>query len=533
MPRSYVIAVGGTGARCLEAIIYLAAAGLFDRPLYVLMIDPCDQTNGNGNRTRQLIEGYDQIHLCTQPSDPRRRGVFRTIFPRPVLFQVPINRTSRNPELLPYFWNNPNLSGHTFGRAIEYDRQEQLFKNFLELFYERSDLEMPLDVGYRGRTSVGAVALKLDLERTQTLRASGLQQLLANLQADLLNEETRVFVMGSVFGGTGAAAIPTLSAYFNNLDATVIGANKNQLRYGCAMMIPYFSFPKSTTTTGGGPTPDSDNHIVATKAALFHYAHVPPSYQHVYLIGAPEQRSTAERNEPGGENQANSPHYAELLAALAALDFFTLEVIRPDQAELHFADDMDKTQETPVNQGIRWNTLPVRAANSGQRHEQVKRRLVAFATFAYFYKNFLHRHLVERQDYLDAPWYRDNFRHPLSISSHRESLNSLHSFADSFLRWLHTVGMSGGANMGSLFRWEGLLRDEISICMDYIGYLTNAETGFPRYLHDGYDKILKKLDGITLDSPGTNNAAGLLIYLLYQAIMEFCLENYRWSVTSQ
>ena len=75
MPRDYVIGIGGTGARCVEAIIYLAAAGLFESPLHILLIDP-DQNNGNANRTKKLVSAYHQLQRCEQPQDVVQRKLW-------------------------------------------------------------------------------------------------------------------------------------------------------------------------------------------------------------------------------------------------------------------------------------------------------------------------------------------------------------------------------------------------------------------------------------------------------------------------
>jgi hypothetical protein len=524
----YIIGVGGTGARCLEAITYMMAAGLFTRPIYALIIDP-DQNNGNGKKTVQVMRWYHQIQQYAQPSNPvnnGRLGTGRKALEPPVLFKASLNNSGQEGEpQYPLTWDNPNVPGRKFEEAIDFSRQATDFQNFLRLFYQESDLRMPLNIGYRGRTSIGAVALKIDLTETVEREGGGLHELVLNLQADLQNGNPRVFVIGSVFGGTGAAALPTIPTFLNNLGANLIGPNKERLQSGCAMLIPYFSFPKGKPNDAGGPVPDSDEHMIATKAALLHYAHVPTEYKHVYLIGAPEQFRTATNYEPGDEPQVNSPHYVEFVSALAALDFFNPERKEAAHAELHFANDVIITEGQRVSNGITWTSLPA----LGQRQMEVKRRLVAFSTFAYFYKNFLHRAFVGQQNYTEAPWYKDNFRPPLTLSGQRSALDTLYKFSDSYLTWLHAVGDSGGTAMGALFRWEGLLHSGALLCANYVGYLTEAEMGPPRYAHDSYHQILKRMDSLVLEQPGTQDPPGLLIYLLSQAVEKFCADNYQWA----
>jgi hypothetical protein len=527
--HDYVIAVGGTGARCLEAICHFAAAGLFPNDMHFLVLDP-DQNNGNGKRTQQLIRQYSALQRCDQPAAPTSSallGLRRKELEPPSLFRVAVNASAKGGgAMIPYYWRNPNVPSRTFEQAVNFTSQPAPFQDFIRLFYQDSDLGMQLNAGYRGRTSVGAVALKIDLDSTLNDEGGGLCEIVRRLQADLQNGRPRVFVIGSVFGGTGAAALPTVRAFLQNLDPDVIGPNASQIEFGCGMLVPYFTFPKSAQPTTSEVTPDSDEHMIATKAALLHYSQDPPGYRHVYLIGAPERVRTSATFAPGDETQVNTPHYVELVTALAASDFFR-EATRGDGVEdLHFANDVAVgDDQARISEGITWRSLPT----SGQRHQETKRKLVSFVTTLYFYKNFLHRTLTNSSEYLNAPWYRDNFRPPLTLASQRDALNTLFDFSTSFLTWLRGVGESGGTAMGTIFRWEGLLVNEISLCTEYLGHLTEAETGSPRFMTDSYHQILKRMDSLVLERAGAVNPVGLLIYLLYHAVDLFCAENYKWQ----
>ena len=59
--KLFVIAIGGTGMRCLESFVHLCAIGMFDNEeIEVLTLDT-DQANGNKGRVEQLIELYNRI----------------------------------------------------------------------------------------------------------------------------------------------------------------------------------------------------------------------------------------------------------------------------------------------------------------------------------------------------------------------------------------------------------------------------------------------------------------------------------------
>jgi hypothetical protein len=526
MARDYLIAVGGTGARCMEAVVYLAAAGLFTKSLHVLIVDP-DQNNGNSVKTRQIMTDYHALHLAEQPSDAQAAGwhLRGGHLPKPTLFRAALNRQGGESNAQQQvFWHNPATSQRKFRSVIDYTSQPEALRQFLDLFYEPGDLEMVLDVGYRGRTNVGAVALKQDMEGTATVDNSGLREFLVNLNEDLTSGEARLFVMGSVFGGTGAAGLPTIPSLINNLpdEVRIIARDhRDKIRYGCAMLTPYFSFPQGE---GGntGPGTNSARHAVATQAALMHYAHVPPGYHHVYFIGAPVRPQTNNNNIIGGQHQVNDPHYAELTAALAAWDFFMLPGIDQNNRKLHFAD----TQQQGSEQGINWRTLPVHPDISGRRDE-IKHRLVSFTTFAYFYKNFLYHDFVNHNGYRGTDWYRNNFQ-TLTLDDQGPQLRQLYNFSLNYLNWLNNVGRTGAQSGLQLFNPAGLVAEGKELCSPYLGNLMAPGATPPRHMNSGYDVIQKKLNAIKLRQLGTQSATGLFIYLLYHAVRDFCHENYAW-----
>src|SRR6185503_10683010 len=110
MSKNYLISIGGTGSRCLEAVIYMAAAGVFQSPMHILIIDP-DQNNGNSTRSRQLIRDYHALHLANQPKQAQIRGIIKigsSKLPKPTIFQSSINRLNNESAVQQaVFWQNP------------------------------------------------------------------------------------------------------------------------------------------------------------------------------------------------------------------------------------------------------------------------------------------------------------------------------------------------------------------------------------------------------------------------------------------
>lgn len=532
---NYYITIGGTGSRCLEALIYLSAAGLFTEDINVLLIDP-DANNGNSTATNYLIADYYELHRAKQPENPQlNRGrlfsmLGKSITP-PVLFKAKINNDGRNPAR----WNIVQQnSGRKFTNIIQYDSRPDKLKKFIDLFYHPDDREMSLEVGYQGRTNVGAVALKQDLEETAETPGIGLREFLESLARDL-QRETKVFVIGSIFGGTGAAGIPTIPALIENLNPTFFPPEvRGNIRWGTALMAPYFSFPPPNNSNGAttGPGINSTIHPIAAKAALMHYADTPPGFQHLYLLGAPNRSSTNERNEPGGDQQRNAPHYIEMMSALAAWDFFNLSNVNRNDKRLHFADSYNNSSDW----GISWETIPVFPVNVRAKRQEIKQKLVNLTTFAYVYHRNLHRSFIVNREYAGSPMYKDNFRGlSLDDDQQQQALETLNRFCENYLNWLSRIGATAGNPFPLLFNWDALNDNDPRRCAEAVGNLmrqgtlAQPETSAPKYSGGGgYAKILANLNQLKLQQPGTQSAVGLFIYLLSQAVNQFCKENYKW-----
>src|SRR5205085_5066244 len=126
------------------------------------------------------------------------------------IFRVALNENETDPsQQFPCFWQDPNNPDRTFGTVINYDQLSSPFRSFINLFYEEEDLNLRLGKGYRGRPNIGAVALISDLRRTLDAPGKGLYEFMSAIETDTRSSEfVRVFICGSVFGGTGAAGLP-------------------------------------------------------------------------------------------------------------------------------------------------------------------------------------------------------------------------------------------------------------------------------------------------------------------------------------
>jgi hypothetical protein len=233
MPSNCFIAIGGTGSRCLEAIVYLASAGMLKDSLSILIIDP-DQNAGNSIDACQIVSSYGLPHQAQQHG------------PKTRLFQPEINRTSTGGnEQHTQFWANPNSVRRRFREMVECQAQRDDFENSPDILYKHTCREMTLDFCHLKQINISTVAIKGDLERTADVLNRGLREFFHSLNEDLYFEEARIFMTGAVFGGTGAGSPPKILASINGLPNELISKDNHQKRrHGCAMMTSCFSISK-------------------------------------------------------------------------------------------------------------------------------------------------------------------------------------------------------------------------------------------------------------------------------------------------
>lgn len=302
-------ACGGSGIRALVPLLHMCALGLGPGHLSVVLIDP-DQSNDAIKRARDLIDAYRSARKELGAA-VKAEGYFRTEVSDAVgssLVWSPIGE--------------PDASADARFRArIDRDLMNASRTRSLgmiaDLLFADSVQEMDMSLGFRGVPSIGTVFMnRLRSERF-------FQLMLGDAQAQAT---TLFFAVGSVFGGTGAAALPVVGrSLVERLKGTEERAEIPGIRshrVGAALLLPFFTLPppESDRAPDGGPRPDAALFAQNAAAAMPVYTSKQAGYGSYYVLGDSVPRRQA-ANEVGGEKQANRAHYVEFFAALAALDF--------------------------------------------------------------------------------------------------------------------------------------------------------------------------------------------------------------------
>lgn len=336
MDKLFLIAIGGTGMRCLESFVHLCAAGLFDNHTIEILTLDTDQNNGNKDRVESLIELYNKVKTNdnTNQGGEQRSNTF---------FSAKLN-------LYRFFTdystaNRMTLNALTATRNLN-NEQRQDNQDLSDLLFDRDSVQQfKLDHGYRGQTHLGSLLMYHGIiEAAINAKKGGNavkpqeKELAKYLQ--LINKHSanaRVFVFGSVFGGTGASSIPVIPITVSEALKILTGGNNElnlkKVLFGSTLLTDYFTFktPTSSQLSNDKVIADANNFALNSQAALSFYnddATVRKTYKKMYHIGWPSSLkinySEGQSGEvvTGGHAQRNDCHVAELMCAVAAYDFF-------------------------------------------------------------------------------------------------------------------------------------------------------------------------------------------------------------------
>ena len=321
----FVLGIGGTGMRCIESFIHLCAMGMLDDTTVHLLAIDTDDDNGNFDRLKNLKDAY----LNVKSSDASKRTSCKDCF------------FSAN---LKYYGFSPNYGNKNYKVLSGYTRNsDRKQKDLADLVFSKDVEEFSLEHGYRAQTHLGSMLMYHSIiEAAKDSSGNDLKSFLQTLNNAASTGKPRVFILGSVFGGTGASSIPVIplaikeAAGIINRGATDIFKNAY---FGSTLLTGYFSFNTANLATEIEEQKiiaTSDKFAINSQVAMMFYQDDPTvkaTYQRFYMMGTPDttwnpmskKTNSGAKIATGDKEQENDSHYIELLAACAALDFFTID----------------------------------------------------------------------------------------------------------------------------------------------------------------------------------------------------------------
>ena len=305
MAKLYIFGIGGTGARVIKALTFLLGAGVklenFDTVVPIL-IDP-DIGNGDLNRTKEILRLYQEIRNNVKDPDDFFRTPIKTI--------GELNKNEPNkiePSSVNFEFHLEGIDT-TFGDYIGYNSLQQQDKWFISSLYNQNELDDDLNVGFKGRPNMGVIVL------SQFRDSNDFNQFIASFE-----EGDGIFIINSIFGGTGAAGFPLLLKTLKNLEGGDKAPKIRKSPIGALTMLPYFQLERSEEEEERAIKDLSFDE--KAKIAMEYYLRTivkPKKIQTLYLIGSKEKG--VEKYAEGEESQKNKANFIELAGALAIFDF--------------------------------------------------------------------------------------------------------------------------------------------------------------------------------------------------------------------
>lgn len=423
----YLIGIGGTGAKCIEAVIQMAAVGLFTEDSIKILFIDADEANGNLERARSSLSIYQKTF-----------GLFGVEKQDLSWMKTPIKSFGL---WSPFANKNTNKNLGAFFNYNNLKQNYQALGNLFDVLYTQEERSVDLDVGFRGRPAIGsAIMSQVDLD---TLDEEPWLSLLAEIQNSAgSGTQTKILLCGSIFGGTGASGLPTIGRLLANKLTKLSG--RERVKLGCLFALPYFGF-----TPRQGENPDAvyaraDLFLLNTEAALrFYVTQAKQTFDTVYLLG--NQNLTSVEFSIGKNTQRNDPHFIELYAALAARHFLLQQQAERGAVVLIGRQDLGTISWDDLPEGATVKTELVNAtrfayawlADTVPELEQAKRKGVDWAQqnlvwFSKFYRpnqGVLNRLFGSKG--VDLP--------DLTLESEQEAIRTFSSWCQDYLRWLHGI----------------------------------------------------------------------------------------------
>ena len=383
------VSIGGTGAKIMEALTHFCIAGTFsgDEKLYIAAIDP-DVGNGNLERTSTALNNYVVFQNFSVGMDS-------------ALFKNKIS------VLKPFPWN-PTGHDKTLDDLISFHRHKNSpVGKLYETLYTRRERSTTLNEGFRGHPSIGAAVLAKNFDdgRIWATLTAQIEKILGE------GETLKIFLGGSVFGGTGAAGLPTIARLLRDN----LSDYADRISIGGVLMLPYFSFTPENHQTDE-LFARSENFLANTKAALKYYSERENIFDATYFVGDEILTPVAEFSV-GAANQRNEAHIVEVYAALAAENFFE----RPLHGQKTF-----KYICRHESKKFSWEDLPTSREN-----------FVQFARFIFAYIHLIKPVLSDlaagNAKTYKYPWFVDYLA---DVDLSAQDVVNFNFYAETFVAWL-------------------------------------------------------------------------------------------------
>lgn len=328
MSKLYVFGIGGTGSRVLKSLTMLLSSGVecaIDT-IVPIIIDP-DDSAADMTRTVDAMRKYQAIRKKLEFNKSNQNHFFKT----------EIKEVEGMDDFRFPLENTRDCFFKEFIDLNEMGKENQALVNML---FSQNNLNSDMKVGFKGNPNIGSVVLN-QFANSQQYKdfANGFAQ------------GDRIFIISSIFGGTGASGFPLLLKTIRSDRDSQSWKLISEAKVGAVTVLPYFNVSQDDNSGV-----DSSTFISKTKSALAYYEkniskNKAGSVDALFYIG--DNIPANFENHDGGSLQKNDAHFVELCAALSILKFAATSDTEFEEAgeTLHYEYGID-TNEQNIKQII-------------------------------------------------------------------------------------------------------------------------------------------------------------------------------------
>lgn len=365
-----------------------------------IIVDP-DFANADVTRTIELIKTYAAI---------RNKLAFNDVA-KNKFFGINIEDIVND-----YRLTLKDTKNKKFREFIEFSTLSKENQALASILFSEANLEADMEVGFKGNPNIGSVVLNQFADSQDFIDF-----------AAAFKPGDRIFIISSIFGGTGASGFPLLLKNLRGLKPTIPNSDAIQhAPIGAITVLPYFAVKPDEESSI-----NSSTFIGKTKAALQYYEKNvngdKASVNVLYYIG--DERTKQYENEEGGVNQRNNAHIVELAAAMSIIDFVS---IQNDTPTLMCVEDNNARVYAPNPEfkefGIEDDVQEVLFGNLTQDSRNV---LCTPMTQFVLFSKYVKEHL---QNISFQTWAKDNKFDAAFLNS--SFINNVRKYAKSYIEWL-------------------------------------------------------------------------------------------------
>ena len=421
MNNLYVFAIGGSGERVMKSLIMMLTTGmpLGAKKLIPVFVDNDVKSNAltscldliNYYRSNPETGHTDKVGLHTLCG--KTSGDLGKV---PTFAQVEVGE----PVILNIAGEHIGNLDKIIGNLNTKDKYEDSINEEKNLLFTEDDLEMPLTVGFVGNPNIGSVVLN-------SLSLQG--DSFTTIEGDAGSSDG-VFVIGSLFGGTGAAGFPLIVNKFMSDD------NAHKPLLGGVAVLPYFNLNAGDGTEGLIDTKrfdvDCETFTSKTRAALMYYDEYMRNMHYMYYVGDSSKRSLYP-HFVGGKKQENPYNIIEVMAALSVVNFSNKDANSKPNDVVYQMPIWDFDKETLSN-------------ISSIRNKALKRSLVKFQMMKAMFEStdFIKWNIEQGHEFVKDIKFDSEMRDAVLNKDHDNNYPLAWSLRNMFEQWDKWMGELGG-----------------------------------------------------------------------------------------